>query len=109
MIDENVKDESIDKILEKIKKAMEKNPANSSFHREEDVIELTDIVDNENDLSDRREEKSSPTNPLFSDPEVKEAFKHALKPYLKSWLNANLPSIAKEIVEKEIRLMFSKV
>lgn len=109
MIDENVKDESIDKILEKIKKAIEKGPASSSFHREEDVIELTDIVDNENDFSDRKEEKSNSSNPLFSDPEVKQAFKDALKPYLKSWLNANLHSIAKEIVEKEIRLMFSKV
>lgn len=109
MIEENVRDESIDKILEKIKKAIEKRPTNSSLRREEDVMELTNIVDNDNDLNDRSEEKLGGNSPLFSDPEVKGAFKEALKPYLKSWLNANLPKIAKEVVEKEIRQMFSKV
>jgi cell pole-organizing protein PopZ len=84
--------ESVDKILENIKRAIENKAQNVSS--EEDVLELTEVI--HEDLN------------KMTDSEVKALFKEVLKPYLQSWLAHNLHSIAREVIEKEVKTLIAK-
>jgi len=84
--------ESVDKILENIKRAIENKAQNVSS--EEDVLELTEVINE--DLN------------KMTEGEVRALFKEVLKPYLQSWLVHNLPSIAKEVIEKEVKALVAK-
>src|SRR4051812_5443671 len=88
----------IDRILASIKNTIENKAQGSQL--EEDVIELTQIVqDNASNLH---------RNKLLNDHEIKATFKEVLRPYLQSWLAANLPTIVREVVEAEVKKLIAK-
>lgn len=119
--------ESIDIILDKIKKSMDNKSKKQSSNSE--VIELTEIVsDHEAEIADtiindhdlnlissyiqafsKHLGSLKSKNYFMSEEEVKEVFKEALRPYLKSWLNNNITRIVKEILEQEIRRVLNRI
>lgn len=112
---------SIDDIINNIKNVIDKNEPRS-FPSIESILELTDVItsdsifneENSNEISDyvkkisTRVEEVIDEKPLLSDEEIREVFKDVLKPYLQSWLNQNLSKIVKEVVEKEVKILFNK-
>ena len=122
--------ESIDVILNKIKKSMDGQATkHHSSKSNSDIIELTEIVSehqgdiadaiiNEHDLKlissyiqsfSSHLSKLKSKNYFMSEDEIKEVFKDALRPYLKSWLNNNITRIVKEILEQEIKRVFNRI
>jgi cell pole-organizing protein PopZ len=119
--------ESIDMILDKIKKSMDNQSRKHATDVE--VIELTDIVsEHHNDIADaiisdydlnlisnyiqsfsQHLSNLKSKNYFMSEEEIKEVFKDALRPYLKSWLNNNITRIVKEILEQEIKKVFERL
>jgi DNA polymerase III alpha subunit (gram-positive type) len=67
-----------------------------------DTLDLTDIVNEEN--SDYKNELS----PSDNGKSIEELVKEILKPELKKWLNDNLPTIVKQLVDKEIKKIIPK-
>ena len=130
--------ESIEQVLARIKKTIEEGPKSirsvdgvGLLDNAEEVLELTNIVQYEGAMADRecagavrnREENlisdyvhnlTRKVNALadgrhvVSEQEIHDLFKEMLKPYLKSWLNNNLPGLAKEVLEAEIKKIFNK-
>jgi|GEM_PF-2429818 len=112
---------SIDDIINNIKNVIDKNEP-KSFQSIESILELTDVITSDSIFSEEdfdsvsdyvkkistRVEKVTDEKPLLSDEEIREVFKDVLKPYLQSWLNQNLSKIVKEIVEKEVKVLFNK-
>ena len=131
--------DSIDQILEKIKKAINEDikkiqtpPSSNEVHENQEVLELTNVITNsttqENEeLEDTIEKKNFDLiakhvqnfthrlntlmkgNYVISEKEVRELFKETLRPYLKSWLNNNLEDIVKEVLEIEIKKILKKI
>ena len=119
--------ESIDLILDKIRKSMDNQSKRHSADNE--VIELTEIVsEHQSDIADaiindhdlnlisnyiqsfsKHLSQLKSKNYFMSEDEIKEVFKDALKPYLKSWLNNNITRIVKEILEQEIKKVFERI
>ncbi len=109
---------SVEEILASIRGVI--NGHSTKFSRnkehEEDILELTD---NEILLSDEVAEEAKESLRNFAN-KVEESTKYKayngveelvisiLKPEIKSWLNANLPSIVRQIVEKEVQRLTSK-
>ena len=67
-----------------------------------DTLDLTDIVNEEN--SDYKDELSRSDNGKS----MEELVKEILRPELKRWLNDNLPTIVKQLVDKEIKKIIPK-
>ena len=119
--------ESIDVILGKIKQSMDKQ--SKQYKNSGEIIELTDIVSdhqadiaeaiiNDHDLNlissyiqafSKHLSSLKSKNYFMTEEEIKEVFKDALRPYLKSWLNNNITKIVKEVLEQEIRRVFERI
>ena len=117
MTSEKQNDELLNAIISNIKSTIEKNKVNLTQEKE-GVIELTDVVGDEvaNNVADDRSRKISSRfgkveqdSYMLSDEEIAQIFREVLKPYLKSWLNQNLPKITKDVVEKEVKHLLEKV
>ena len=128
---------SIDQILEKIKKAINESTKKTqqsayNIQKDQEVLELTNIVSsppsgNEENSIETTENNNfdsiskhiqnfthklnilTKNNSIISEKEVREIFKETLRPYLKSWLNNNLENIVKEIVEIEVKKTLKKI
>ncbi|MBP9791732.1 MAG: DUF2497 domain-containing protein [Rickettsiales bacterium] len=119
--------ESIDVILDKIKKSMDTQAKKHSS--ESEIVELTEIVSehhgdiadmiiNDHDLSllsnyiqsfSQHLGNLKSKNYFMSEDEIREVFKDALRPYLKSWLNNNISRLVKEILEQEIKRVLERI
>lgn len=126
---------SVEEIIKSIKGIIDHNneaktPYSISNNKDEDVLELTDIVSQENkqyhNNSDHYEEENlikqetaNTTSKVLKDfaqvakqanyernskqNTVEDLVIKMMKPQLKQWLDDNLPQLVKELVEKEIR------
>lgn len=111
-------DMSIEDILKSIKGVINERK-NLSNEGEDDVLELTDVIDQDEEelISSKSAEKVSDIFKNFSDtikdknldncPSSKNSLEELviemLKPELKIWLDKNLPLLVREIVESEIK------
>ena len=119
--DTALKVESIDQILEKIKKAINSEPEPTiNADESPDILELTNVVsrtkDEERDLISQHVQNFSHKlnllmqgNYAVSEKEIREIFKETLRPYLKSWLNNNIKGIVKEVLESEVKKILEKI
>ena len=119
--DTALKVESIDQILEKIKKAINSEPEPTiNADESPDILELTNVVsrtkDEERDLISQHVQNFSHKlnllmqgNYAVSEKEIREIFKVTLRPYLKSWLNNNIKGIVKEVLESEVKKILEKI
>ena len=90
--------QNLDKILDSLKCTIERRVQSSRLGDE--VLELTDVVENN---------VNSPNHSqLLTESEIKSAFKEALRPYLQSWLTNNLPAIARDVIEAEVKALVAK-
>jgi cell pole-organizing protein PopZ len=110
--------DSIDQILEKIKKAINSEPLDAKDSA--DILELTNVVskakDEESDLISQHVRNFTQKlnllmqgNYVIAEKEIMEIFKETLRPYLKSWLNNNVKLIAKEVLECEMTKILEKL
>jgi cell pole-organizing protein PopZ len=127
--DKKNQDMSIEEILKSIKNAINNRKnfkTNDNDRDEEDILELTEVISEQqpdakaeeeslistksaletsdvlknfaNTMKDKKfEDLNSPKNAL------EELIIEMLKPELKKWLNENLPSLVKQLVEREIK------
>ncbi|ADE29737.1 DUF2497 domain-containing protein [Rickettsia prowazekii] len=115
-------DMSIEEILKSIKGIINerKNPIYDNYSADEDILELTDIV-NQNEEENLISTKSASeveevfrnftdtikdkklNNNFSSKNALEELVIGMLKPELKAWLDKNLPILVKELVEIEIK------
>ncbi|HJD54269.1 MAG TPA: PopZ family protein [Rickettsia endosymbiont of Proechinophthirus fluctus] len=124
MIKDNKKnqDMSIEDILKSIKGVINarKNPIHENDSEEEDVLELTEIVNQDEEeklistksaeevgdifknFTDTIKDKKLDNN-ISSKNALEELVVEMLKPELKAWLDKNLPILVKELVEIEIK------
>ncbi|AFE49045.1 hypothetical protein MA5_02460 [Rickettsia prowazekii str. GvV257] len=113
---------SIEEILKSIKGIINerKNPIYDNYSADEDILELTDIV-NQNEEENLISTKSASeveevfrnftdtikdkklNNNFSSKNALEELVIGMLKPELKAWLDKNLPILVKELVEIEIK------
>jgi cell pole-organizing protein PopZ len=133
--DRKMHDMSVEDILKSIRGIIDKREDRNE--QEDDILELTETVDSQDEkISDNFQDKIDNDN-LISGKSASEATsvlkqfaeqaKHAVKEYkkpkiptvdqlvmdilrpqLKQWLDANLPSLVKELVEKEIKSLVPK-
>lgn len=115
-------DMSIEDILKSIKGVINerKNPTHENDNEDEDVLELTEIVnqdEGEKLISTKSAEEigdifknftdtikdKKPDNNISSKNALEELVAQMLKPELKAWLDKNLPVLVKELVEIEIK------
>ena len=134
--DRKMNDMSVEDILKSIRGIIDKREDKND--QEDDILELTETVDSHDEkISDNFQEKIDNEN-LISGKSASETTsvlkqfaekaKHAVKEYkkpkiptvdqlvmdilrpqLKQWLDENLPSLVKELVEKEIKNLFLKM
>jgi len=105
-------DELLNSIISNIKSTIEKSKVTLSQDKDV-VIELTDVIGDESIKPTEKKISNSfgkveQDSYLLSDEEIAQIFREVLKPYLRSWLNQNLPRITKEIVEKEVKHVLEK-
>jgi cell pole-organizing protein PopZ len=133
--DRKMNDMSVEDILKSIRGIIDKRDDKND--KEDDILELTDMVDSpdENillDLNEDIEEENLISGKLASEtssvlkqfaekaksavkeykkskiPTLDELVIDILRPQLKQWLDDNLPSLVKELVEKEIKNLIPK-
>jgi cell pole-organizing protein PopZ len=133
--DRKMNDMSVEDILKSIRGIIDKRDDKND--KEDDILELTDMVDSpdENvpfDLNEEIEEENLISGKLASEtssalkqfaekaksavkeykkskiPTLDELVIDILRPQLKQWLDDNLPSLVKELVEKEIKNLVPK-
>ncbi|MEG8230219.1 PopZ family protein [Candidatus Rickettsia tasmanensis] len=115
-------DMSIEDILQSIKGVINerKNPIHENDSEDEDVLELTEIVNQDEEeklistksaeevgdifksFTDTIKDKKLDNN-ISSKNALEELVVEMLKPELKAWLDKNLPVLVKELVEIEIK------
>lgn len=115
-------DMSIEDILKSIKGVINerKNPIHENDSEDEDVLELTEIVNQDEEeklistksaeevgdifknFTDTIKDKKRDNN-ISSKNALEELVVEMLKPELKAWLDKNLPVLVKELVEIEIK------
>ncbi|CEO17153.1 hypothetical protein RMONA_03830 [Rickettsia monacensis] len=115
-------DMSIEDILKSIKGVINerKNPIHENDSEDEDILELTEIVNQDEEeklistksaeevgdifksFTDTIEDKKLNNN-ISSKNALEELVVEMLKPELKAWLDKNLPLLVKELVEIEIK------
>ncbi|MFA1689178.1 PopZ family protein [Candidatus Rickettsia barbariae] len=115
-------DMSIEDILKSIKGVIDerKNPIHDNDSEDEDVLELTEIVNQDEEeklistksaeevgdifknFTDTVKDKKLDNN-ISSKNALEELVIEMLKPELKAWLDKNLPVLVKELVEIEIK------
>ncbi|AFD19318.1 DUF2497 domain-containing protein [Rickettsia slovaca] len=115
-------DMSIEDILKSIKGVINerKNPIHANDSEDEDVLELTEIVNQDEEeklistksaeevgdifknFTDTIKDKKLDNN-ISSKNALEELVIEMLKPELKAWLDKNLPVLVKELVEIEIK------
>nr|CDI29337.1 hypothetical protein RMONA_3400 [Rickettsia monacensis IrR/Munich] len=113
---------SIEDILKSIKGVINerKNPIHENDSEDEDILELTEIVNQDEEeklistksaeevgdifksFTDTIEDKKLNNN-ISSKNALEELVVEMLKPELKAWLDKNLPLLVKELVEIEIK------
>ncbi|KDO03497.1 DUF2497 domain-containing protein [Rickettsia tamurae] len=113
---------SIEDILKSIKGVINerKNPIHENDSEDEDILELTEIVNQDEEeklistksaeevgdifksFTDTIEDKKLDNN-ISSKNALEELVVEMLKPELKAWLDKNLPLLVKELVEIEIK------
>lgn len=110
-------DMSIEDILKSVKGVI--NERKNLSNEDEDILELTEIIDQDEEelISTKSAEKVNDIlknftstikdknldNNVLSKNALEELVIEMLKPELKTWLDKNLPSLVKELVESEIK------
>lgn len=110
-------DMSIEDILKSVKGVI--NERKNLSNEDEDILELTEIIDQDEEelISTKSAEKVNDIlknftstikdknldNNVSSKNALEELVIEMLKPELKTWLDKNLPSLVKELVESEIK------
>ncbi|AFE54915.1 hypothetical protein RTB9991CWPP_01060 [Rickettsia typhi str. B9991CWPP] len=113
---------SIEEILKSIKGIINehKNPVYENYSADEDILELTDIVNQDEEEKLISTKSASEVEEIFknftdtikdkklnnnfsSKNALEELVIEMLKPELKVWLDKNLPILVKELVEIEIK------
>lgn len=110
-------DMSIEDILKSVKGVI--NERKNLSNEDEDILELTEIIDQDEEelISTKSAEKVNDIlknftstikdknldNNVSSKNALEELVIEMLKPKLKTWLDKNLPSLVKELVESEIK------
>ncbi|MCC8377514.1 MAG: PopZ family protein [Rickettsia endosymbiont of Graphium doson] len=110
-------DMSIEDILKSVKRVI--NERKNLSNEDEDILELTEIIDQDEEelISTKSAEKVNDIlkdftstikdknldNNVSSKNALEELVIEMLKPELKTWLDKNLPSLVKELVESEIK------
>ncbi len=110
-------DMSIEDILKSVKGVI--NERKNLNNEDEDILELTEIIDQDEEelISTKSAEKVNDIlkdftstikdknldNNVSSKNALEELVIEMLKPELKTWLDKNLPSLVKELVESEIK------
>ena len=112
-------DMSIEDILKSIKGVINERK-HLKLEDEEDVLELTDVIEDQDgkdlisakpaeevsdilkNFTDTVKDKNLDSNISSKNP-LEEVVMEMLKPELKVWLDKNLPSLVKELVESEIK------
>ncbi|XVN41608.1 MAG: DUF2497 domain-containing protein [Rickettsia endosymbiont of Argas persicus] len=110
---------SIEDILKSIKGVINERK-HLKLEDEEDVLELTDVIEDQDgkdlisakpaeevsdilkNFTDTVKDKNLDSNISSKNP-LEEVVMEMLKPELKVWLDKNLPSLVKELVESEIK------
>ena len=93
------KNNKISKALYDLKKNVVNNKlTNINF----DTLDLTEVINEKNNNPQNRLSHLNKANPLET------LIKELLKPELKKWLNENLPTIVRQLVEEEIEKIAPK-
>ena len=117
MSQDNEKDEpSVDEILSSIKDviASDKNLENNEEDNntvDDNVFELTDIIDDTEDQEDKNiQDNSDSIADIFEggDISIDNVIKEAVKESIEDWFSRNLKPIVEESVKQEISKLFKK-
>lgn len=116
-------DMSIEDILKSVKGVI--NERKNLSNEDEDILELTEIIDQDEEelISTKSAEKVNDIlknftstikdknldNNVSSKNALEELVIEMLKPELKTWLDKNLPSLVKELVESEIKKLVQNI
>lgn len=74
-----------------------------------DTLDLTEIIEEpDSKLMKNEEKKLTISDMLNKDADIENLVIKLLEPKLKKWLNTNLPSIVKQVVDKEIKKIIPK-
>ncbi|CAK6537335.1 MAG: Cell pole-organizing protein PopZ [Candidatus Midichloria mitochondrii] len=94
--------------LSDIKNLMQQNSALTSMKN--DILELTNLVEEGTDQKDTPNKKVKGALDKFqvTEGQLTSTLQEILKPYLKTWLDDNLPSIVKEVVERQIKMIMDE-
>ncbi len=105
------KEKDITEALNNIKELMDQKIDLSTMQN--DTLELTEVVELNNDSISKSQKLKSINNSINSTPVqhedlLQDVTVEALKPYIKDWLDHNLPNIVKEIVDHQIKLIIER-
>ena len=105
-----LKNNDIQHALSDIKDLMQKNI--NLVQMKNNILKLTNLVENDytqNTTSNTKKSLSSSLDELqFTDQQLTDNIKEILRPYLKTWLDNNLPAIVKEVVEHQIKIIMDE-
>ncbi|WHQ46917.1 MAG: DUF2497 domain-containing protein [Candidatus Midichloria sp.] len=92
--------------LSDIKNLMQQNSTLTSMKN--DILELTNLVEENIDQNTKDTPNKKVKGVLgkfqVTESQLTSTLQEILRPYLKTWLNDNLPGIVKEVVERQIKM-----
>ena len=104
------KDNDIDNALSDIKELMEQNY--NLVQMKDNILELTDLVEKDDRQNTVNNIKSNMSPSLdgfqLTNQQITENLKEMLIPYLKVWLDNNLPAIVREVVEHQVKMIMDE-
>jgi uncharacterized protein len=106
------REKEIQNALSEIKDLVKQNHNNSFHEMKSNILDLTDLI-----MPDTMKKDYMKTDEVInaalksykiSSQDLQEALKGVLRPYLKAWLDDNLPKIVREVVEYQVQLIVEK-
>ncbi|MDJ1406865.1 MAG: DUF2497 domain-containing protein [Candidatus Midichloria sp.] len=92
--------------LSDIKNLMQQSSALTSMKN--NILELTNLVQENQKGAPNKKVKQALDKFQVTEGQLTSTLQEILKPYLKTWLDDNLPGIVKEVVEHQIKMIMDK-
>ena len=72
------------------------------------ILELTQLIGEDDVAHNNKIANNAAKNFQITESQLKKTLQELLKPYLKTWLDDNLPSIVKEMVAHQIKIIMEE-